>query len=119
MNLSFCLLFLISPAEGDLTSPTVQLTAMYDSAQVVDLMQYTPLGGVLYYDVFHLPPQAHQVCGWEIRQVRKSVSVLLLHQALQLKSILLCVHVLTAVGRRAAGVPLPDGEVSLRRQWRA
>ncbi|XP_030295375.1 dynein axonemal intermediate chain 7 isoform X2 [Sparus aurata] len=56
-------------AEGDLTSPTVQLTAMYDSAQVVDLMQYTPLGGVLYYDVFHLPPQAHQVCGWEIRQL--------------------------------------------------
>lgn len=91
---------------------------MYDSVQAVDLMQYTPLGGVLYYDVFHLPPQAHQVRGWEIRQVKKSVSVLLLllHQALQLKSILLCVHVLTAVGRRPAGVPLPDGEVALRRQ---
>uniref|UniRef100_A0A3B4XXM8 Dynein axonemal intermediate chain 7 n=1 Tax=Seriola lalandi dorsalis TaxID=1841481 RepID=A0A3B4XXM8_SERLL len=36
---------------------------------VVDLMQYTPLGGVFYYDVFCLPPQAHQVIGWEIRQV--------------------------------------------------
>ena len=95
----------------------MQLTARYDSLQVVDLMQYTPLGGVLYYDVFHLPPQAHHVHGWEIRQVKRSVSVLLLlHQALQLKSILLCVRVLTAVGRRAAGVPLPDGEVSLRRQ---
>lgn len=34
-------------------------------------MQYTPLGGVLYYDVFYLPPQAHQVDGWKIRQVRK------------------------------------------------
>ncbi|XP_036976768.1 dynein intermediate chain CFAP94, axonemal isoform X2 [Acanthopagrus latus] len=56
-------------AEGDLTSPTVQLTARYDSLQVVDLMQYTPLGGVLYYDVFHLPPQAHHVHGWEIRQL--------------------------------------------------
>ncbi|XP_073336496.1 dynein axonemal intermediate chain 7 [Pagrus major] len=56
-------------AKGDLTSPPVQLTAMYRSVQMVDLMQYTPLGGVLYFDVFHLPPQAHQVRGWEIRQL--------------------------------------------------
>ncbi|XP_044042078.1 dynein axonemal intermediate chain 7 isoform X2 [Siniperca chuatsi] len=56
-------------AEGDLTSPPVQLTVMDRGVQVVDLMQYTPLGGVLYYDVFHLPPQAHQVNGWEIRQL--------------------------------------------------
>ncbi|XP_072233433.1 dynein axonemal intermediate chain 7, partial [Leuresthes tenuis] len=52
-------------AEGDLTGP---LTTGQD-AQVVDLMQYTPLGGVFYYDVFHLPPQAHKVNGWEIRQL--------------------------------------------------
>uniref|UniRef100_A0A3B5AQ31 Dynein axonemal intermediate chain 7 n=1 Tax=Stegastes partitus TaxID=144197 RepID=A0A3B5AQ31_9TELE len=38
-------------------------------SQVVDLMQFTPLGGVFYYDVFLLPPQAHQVNGWEIRQL--------------------------------------------------
>ncbi|KAA8579999.1 dynein axonemal intermediate chain 7 isoform X4 [Etheostoma spectabile] len=58
-------------AEGDLTCPTVQLTKMDRSecAQVVDLMQHTPLGGVFYCDVFHLPPQAHQVNGWEIRQL--------------------------------------------------
>ncbi|XP_054481056.1 dynein axonemal intermediate chain 7 [Anoplopoma fimbria] len=58
-------------AEGDLTSPPVQLTTMDhdEHVQVVDLMQYTPLGGVFYYDTFHLPPQAHQVNGWEIRQL--------------------------------------------------
>ncbi|XP_041820365.1 dynein intermediate chain CFAP94, axonemal [Chelmon rostratus] len=56
-------------AEGDLTSPSVELTVVDYGVQVVDLMRYTPLGGVLYYDVFHLPPQAHQVNGWEIRQL--------------------------------------------------
>ncbi|KAL6116985.1 dnai7 [Pungitius sinensis] len=57
-------------AEGQLTSP-VQLTTMDhgERVQVVDLMQYTPLGGVFHYDVFHLPPQVHKVNGWEIRQV--------------------------------------------------
>ncbi|KAK2858824.1 hypothetical protein Q5P01_003444 [Channa striata] len=56
--------------EGDLTSPSAQVTNIdQDEIQVVDLMQYTPLGGVFYYDVFHLPPQAHQVNSWEIRQV--------------------------------------------------
>uniref|UniRef100_A0A3B5AHD9 Dynein axonemal intermediate chain 7 n=1 Tax=Stegastes partitus TaxID=144197 RepID=A0A3B5AHD9_9TELE len=42
---------------------------MNQAVQVVDLMQFTPLGGVFYYDVFLLPPQAHQVNGWEIRQL--------------------------------------------------
>ncbi|KAI3366884.1 hypothetical protein L3Q82_009525, partial [Scortum barcoo] len=56
-------------AEGDLISPSMQLTTLDSGVQVVDLMQYTALGGVLYYDVFHLPPQAHQVNGWEIRQL--------------------------------------------------
>eukprot|EP00064_Thunnus_orientalis_P009714 superscaffoldBa00001251_g9740 len=57
--------------EGDLTSLPKQLSMIDcgESFQVVDLMQYTPLGGVFYYDVFHLPPQAHQVNGWEIRQL--------------------------------------------------
>ncbi|XP_039647200.1 dynein intermediate chain CFAP94, axonemal isoform X5 [Perca fluviatilis] len=58
--------------EGDLTeTPIVQLTMMDRSecVQAVDLMQYTPLGGVFYCDVFHLPPQTHQVNGWEIRQL--------------------------------------------------
>nr|XP_057933338.1 dynein axonemal intermediate chain 7 isoform X4 [Doryrhamphus excisus] len=34
---------------------------------VVDLIQYTPLGGVFYYELFQLPPQAHVVKGWEIQ----------------------------------------------------
>lgn len=32
-------------------------------------MQYMPLGGIFYYDLYHLPPQALVVHGWEIRQV--------------------------------------------------
>ncbi|KAK5849176.1 hypothetical protein PBY51_008838 [Eleginops maclovinus] len=58
-------------AEGESTSPLGQLTVMDsgNGVQAVDLLQYTPLGGVFYYDVFHLPPQAHQVNGWEIRQL--------------------------------------------------
>ncbi|XP_016390326.1 protein CASC1-like [Sinocyclocheilus rhinocerous] len=42
-----------------------------DSADVhiVDLQQFTPLGGVFYFDVFHLPPQSHIVKGWEMREL--------------------------------------------------
>ncbi|XP_055046477.2 dynein axonemal intermediate chain 7 [Misgurnus anguillicaudatus] len=36
---------------------------------IVDLQQYTPLGGVFYFDVFHLPPQSNTVKGWEMRQL--------------------------------------------------
>ncbi|XP_030006025.1 dynein axonemal intermediate chain 7 [Sphaeramia orbicularis] len=54
-------------AEGELTSPAVLSTDHRE--RVVDLMQYTPLGGVFFYDVFHLPPQAHKVNGWVIRQI--------------------------------------------------
>uniref|UniRef100_A0A3Q3VQ02 Dynein axonemal intermediate chain 7 n=1 Tax=Mola mola TaxID=94237 RepID=A0A3Q3VQ02_MOLML len=53
----------------DLTTPSALLTVMEHNVRVVDLMQYTPLGGVFYCDVFHLPPQAHQVNDWEIRQL--------------------------------------------------
>uniref|UniRef100_A0A8C9YL25 Dynein axonemal intermediate chain 7 n=1 Tax=Sander lucioperca TaxID=283035 RepID=A0A8C9YL25_SANLU len=55
---------------GKMPSPTLPDTPKrHECIQVVDLMQYTPLGGVFYCDVFHLPPQAHQVNGWEIRQL--------------------------------------------------
>ncbi|CAJ1054385.1 dynein axonemal intermediate chain 7 isoform X4 [Xyrichtys novacula] len=56
-------------AEGDSTSPSMQQTTVYQGVQVADLLQYTPLGGVFFYEVFHLPPQAHQANGWEIRQI--------------------------------------------------
>ncbi|XP_067283335.1 dynein axonemal intermediate chain 7 [Pseudorasbora parva] len=44
---------------------------MFDSADIhiVDLQQFTPLGGVFYFDVFHLPPQCHIVKGWEMREL--------------------------------------------------
>lgn len=63
--------FFLSSAEGELDSPSVSLASMGHSVQVVDLMQYTPVGGVFYYNAFHLPPQAHQANGWEIRQVNR------------------------------------------------
>uniref|UniRef100_A0A8C2A1Y1 Dynein axonemal intermediate chain 7 n=1 Tax=Cyprinus carpio TaxID=7962 RepID=A0A8C2A1Y1_CYPCA len=36
---------------------------------IVDLQQFTPLGGVFYFDVLHLPPQSHIVKGWEKRKL--------------------------------------------------
>ncbi|KAI7791914.1 putative protein CASC1 [Triplophysa rosa] len=36
---------------------------------IVDLQQYTPLGGVFYFDVFQIPPQSHIVKGWEMREL--------------------------------------------------
>ncbi|XP_030575871.1 dynein axonemal intermediate chain 7 isoform X2 [Archocentrus centrarchus] len=55
---------LIDPPEEPIVSKPV--------TQVVDLMQYTPLGGVFYYDVFHLPPQAYYARGWEIQQLLRT-----------------------------------------------
>ncbi|XP_053170205.1 dynein axonemal intermediate chain 7 [Scomber japonicus] len=63
--------FSLPAAEGDLTalSEQLSLTDCSERFKVVDMMQYTPLGGVFYYEVFHLPPQAHHINGWEIRQL--------------------------------------------------
>ncbi|KAM4727994.1 dynein axonemal intermediate chain 7 [Anableps anableps] len=50
--------------------PTVpQLTMTRNEAQVVDLMQYTSLGGVFYYDLLHLPPQPVRRKGYTILQI--------------------------------------------------
>ncbi|XP_035280691.1 protein CASC1 [Anguilla anguilla] len=35
----------------------------------VDLYQYMPLGGVFYFEAFHLPPQSHLIKGWEMRKI--------------------------------------------------
>ncbi|XP_048010908.1 dynein axonemal intermediate chain 7 isoform X1 [Megalobrama amblycephala] len=44
---------------------------VFESADIhiVDLQQFTPLGGVFYFDVFHLPPQSRTVKGWEMREL--------------------------------------------------
>uniref|UniRef100_A0A3P9LV89 Dynein axonemal intermediate chain 7 n=1 Tax=Oryzias latipes TaxID=8090 RepID=A0A3P9LV89_ORYLA len=39
------------------------------SDDVVDLLKYSPLGGVFYYGVFHLPPQVHLLSHWEVREI--------------------------------------------------
>uniref|UniRef100_A0A8C8HG56 Dynein axonemal intermediate chain 7 n=1 Tax=Oncorhynchus tshawytscha TaxID=74940 RepID=A0A8C8HG56_ONCTS len=56
--------------EGDDSTPT-PMDPVIDSyeGQVVDLQQYTPLGGVFYCDVFRLPPQSQQLNGWEMREL--------------------------------------------------
>uniref|UniRef100_A0A3B3ZKT2 Dynein axonemal intermediate chain 7 n=1 Tax=Periophthalmus magnuspinnatus TaxID=409849 RepID=A0A3B3ZKT2_9GOBI len=60
-----------SSVDGDLSSSLSHLNTSETCfrVQVVDMMQYSPLGGVFYYNVFHLPPQAHHVNGWTIRQI--------------------------------------------------
>ncbi|XP_076010503.1 dynein axonemal intermediate chain 7 [Genypterus blacodes] len=57
--------------DGGFTPSQVELNEedSGETVQVVDLLQYTPLGGVFYFDLFRLPPQARHVNGWEIRQV--------------------------------------------------
>ncbi|XP_024150447.1 protein CASC1 isoform X1 [Oryzias melastigma] len=51
------------------SDPTATQFTKTGSDEAVDLMKYTPLGGVFYYGVFHLPPQAHLVNHWEIREI--------------------------------------------------
>lgn len=56
--------------EGGSPPPTADPVADSLVGSVVDLHQFTSLGGVFYFDVFHLPPQAQSLNHWEIRQVR-------------------------------------------------
>ncbi|KAL2076614.1 hypothetical protein ACEWY4_027786 [Coilia grayii] len=60
----------VQSGEGMSPPPAVE-SAVTESlvASVVDLHQFSSLGGVFYFDVFHLPPQAHSLNGWEIRQL--------------------------------------------------
>ncbi|XP_051974518.1 dynein axonemal intermediate chain 7-like [Xyrauchen texanus] len=61
-----------SDVEADQNGSTSSLSKpVIDNADVhiVDLQQYTPLGGVFYFDVFHLPPQSRIVKGWEMTQL--------------------------------------------------
>uniref|UniRef100_A0A3Q2NS59 Dynein axonemal intermediate chain 7 n=1 Tax=Fundulus heteroclitus TaxID=8078 RepID=A0A3Q2NS59_FUNHE len=58
------------PSLSTATDPTVPEVATAGSgAQIVDLMQYTTLGGVFYYDLFHLPPQPIRGKGYTILQI--------------------------------------------------
>uniref|UniRef100_A0A3B4F8D8 Dynein axonemal intermediate chain 7 n=1 Tax=Pundamilia nyererei TaxID=303518 RepID=A0A3B4F8D8_9CICH len=56
----------------DPIGPPEEHTVINPVAQVVDLMEYTPLGGVFYYDAFHLPPQIQYAHGWKFVQAEKS-----------------------------------------------
>ncbi|XP_029598335.1 dynein axonemal intermediate chain 7 [Salmo trutta] len=55
--------------EGDSTPTPMDPVINSYEGQVVDLQQYTPLGGVFYCDVFRLPPQSQQLNGWEMREL--------------------------------------------------
>ncbi|XP_062374486.1 dynein axonemal intermediate chain 7 [Sardina pilchardus] len=59
----------IDSGEGGSPPPTVDPVADSLVASIVDLHQLTSLGGVFYFDALHLPPQAHALNGWEIRQL--------------------------------------------------
>uniref|UniRef100_A0A673I4H0 Dynein axonemal intermediate chain 7 n=1 Tax=Sinocyclocheilus rhinocerous TaxID=307959 RepID=A0A673I4H0_9TELE len=57
--------------EADQNGSNSPAEPVIDSADVhiVDLQQFTPLGGVFYFDVFHLLPQSLIVKGWEMREL--------------------------------------------------
>ncbi|XP_061523403.1 dynein axonemal intermediate chain 7 isoform X2 [Phycodurus eques] len=56
-------------AEATPPPPDDDLMVYGEGVEAVDLRKYTPLGGVFYYELFHLPPQSYQVKGWEIRKM--------------------------------------------------
>ncbi|XP_058272929.1 dynein axonemal intermediate chain 7 [Hemibagrus wyckioides] len=51
--------------EPTATEPATVSTELH----IVDLYRYTPLGGVYYFDLFKLPPQASIINGWEMTEV--------------------------------------------------
>lgn len=61
--------FLKFPQENDSTPSPPDPMIDNSEVHIVDLQQYTPLGGVFYFDAFHIPPQSHMVKGWEMREV--------------------------------------------------
>ncbi|XP_019751905.1 protein CASC1 [Hippocampus comes] len=59
---------------AEVTPPPPEDDMMFygEGVEAVDLRKYTPLGGVFYYELFHLPPQSHHVKGWEIRKISEA-----------------------------------------------
>nr|XP_023672483.1 protein CASC1 isoform X3 [Paramormyrops kingsleyae] len=53
--------------ERDSYSPPEAPVTLVET-EVVDLHQYTPLGGVFYFDAFRIPPQSQLVNGWDMRE---------------------------------------------------
>ncbi|KAK3545000.1 hypothetical protein QTP86_032703 [Hemibagrus guttatus] len=52
------------------SKPTATAQAIVNTElHIVDLYRYTPLGGVYYFDLFKLPPQALTINGWEITEI--------------------------------------------------
>ncbi|XP_070410538.1 dynein axonemal intermediate chain 7 isoform X2 [Nothobranchius furzeri] len=49
------------------------------ASPVVDLMEYTPLGGVFYYEMFHLPHQAYTVGQYVMQQISDKGLQVFLH----------------------------------------
>ncbi|XP_023672481.2 dynein axonemal intermediate chain 7 isoform X1 [Paramormyrops kingsleyae] len=54
--------------ERDSYSPPEAPVTLVET-EVVDLHQYTPLGGVFYFDAFRIPPQSQLVNGWDMREL--------------------------------------------------
>uniref|UniRef100_A0A3Q3F400 Dynein axonemal intermediate chain 7 n=1 Tax=Kryptolebias marmoratus TaxID=37003 RepID=A0A3Q3F400_KRYMA len=65
--LTITMIFFLSSASAK-ESIVLELTPTVCDVQVVDLMEYTPLGGVFCYDLFHLPPQDKKAGTWIIQQ---------------------------------------------------
>lgn len=84
---------------------------MIDNSEVhiVDLQQYTPLGGVFYFDAFHIPPQSHVVKGWEMREVHFKIIYIYISE---IRKMCIKMRVCPVVRDRSPDLPLPDRAVS-------
>ncbi|XP_053364665.1 dynein axonemal intermediate chain 7 isoform X1 [Clarias gariepinus] len=58
--------------KADLEPTVVEPGIESDEPQIMDLHQYTPLGGVYYFNLFHLPPQTLTINGWEVTELSQT-----------------------------------------------
>ncbi|KAF7693847.1 hypothetical protein HF521_007600 [Silurus meridionalis] len=61
-----------SHLEGVISSEEAEDLAVEEpsaESYIVDLHQYTPLGGVYYFDVFRLTPQSLTINGWDLTEI--------------------------------------------------
>ncbi|KAF5890790.1 protein CASC1-like, partial [Clarias magur] len=58
--------------EEDKPDPEPTVVEPVPETLTVDLHQYTPLGGVYYFNLFHLPPQTLTINGWEVTELSQA-----------------------------------------------
>ncbi|KAJ8381931.1 hypothetical protein SKAU_G00027090 [Synaphobranchus kaupii] len=60
---------LAAAVEEDPASISLEPVPSTPEVDFVDLQQYMSVGGVFYFEAFHMPPQSHVIKGWEMRKI--------------------------------------------------